>query len=75
MIEFFESIGETLTNIFNFFKSVIDTFKGIGESISGFFTTAASVIEILPAPVQATLYAALALLLAFIVIELLRDFL
>ena len=75
MIDFFNSIGELITNIIDFFKSTIETFKGIGESISGFFEVAGSVIAILPAPIQAIIYAALALLIAFIVIELLRDFL
>ena len=70
MIDFFNSIGELITNIIDFFKSTIETFKGIAESISGFFEVAGSVIAILPAPIQAIIYAALALLIAFIVIEL-----
>ena len=75
MIDFFKSIGELITNIFDFIKSTIETFKGIGESISGFFEVAGSVIAILPAPIQGIIIAALALLIAFIVVELLRDFL
>lgn len=75
MVDFFNSIGETITNIFDFIVSTVETFKATGAAISNFFTSAAAVIGILPAPVQAIIYAALAMLVAFIVIELLRDFL
>lgn len=75
MLDFIDSIGQTITNIINFIVSTVETFKNIGQSVSDFFTMAGSVIVILPAPVQAIIYSALALLLVFIVIELLRDFL
>ncbi len=75
MLDFIDSIGQTITNIINFIVSTVETFKSIGQSVSDFFTMAGSVIAILPAPLQAIIYSALALLLVFIVIELLRDFL
>lgn len=75
MLDFFGSFGDTVTNIFTFIGSVIDTFKGIGNAVKSFFEIAGAVISILPVCVQVIIYAALALLVAFIVIELLRDFL
>lgn len=75
MVDFIQSIGTTFTNIFDFIVGVVDTFKGIGEAVSSFFVSAGALISILPLPVQAIIYSALALLVAFIVIELLRDFL
>ena len=75
MLDFFNSIGEVFTNVFNFIVSTIITFIEMRNMILSFFEAAASVIAILPGPIQAIIYAALALLIAFIVIELLRDFL
>lgn len=75
MIGFFKSIGETITNIINFITSTIETIKEMAAMVQNFFDSAASVIAILPAPIQAIIYSAFALLIAFIVIELLRDFL
>lgn len=75
MFDFFSSIGDVFVNIFNFIKSTIETFIEMRNMILSFFGAAASVIAVLPGPVQAIIYAALALLIAFIVIELLRDFL
>lgn len=75
MLDFIDSIGQTITNVINFIVSTVETFKGIGQSVSDFFNIAGVVIAILPAPVQVIFFSALALLVAFIVIELLRDFL
>lgn len=75
MLNFFNSIGETITNIFNFIVSCVETFITFRNAVLGFFTSAGKVIAILPGPVQAIIIACLALLVAFIVIELLRDFL
>lgn len=75
MLDFFESIGTTITNIFDFIGTTIQSFIAIRDNVAAFFVTAAKVISILPLSVQAIIYAALALLIAFIVIELLRDFL
>lgn len=75
MLDFIDSIGQTITNVFNFIVSTVETFKGIGQSVSEFFTMAGAVIAVLPDSVQAIIFSALALLLAFIVIELTRDYL
>ena len=75
MLDFIDSIGQTITNIINFIVSTVETFKNIGQSVSDFFTVAGSVIAVLPGPVQAIIYTSLTLLLVFIVVELLRDFL
>lgn len=75
MIDFIESVGQTITNIIDFIVNTVETFKAVGQSVSDFFDSAAAVIAILPDPVQVIIYSALGLLLAFIVIELLRDFL
>ena len=75
MFSWMEDIGQVITNIFDFFKNTIATFKAIGSSVSGFFQAAHALISVLPPGVQAIIYAALALLLAFIVIELTRDYL
>lgn len=75
MLDFFKSIGETITNIFNFIVSSVETFIFFCQAVSDFFASAGNVIAIFPGPVQAIIYACLALLVAFIVVELLRDFL
>lgn len=75
MLEFFSSIGETISNIINFIVSCVDTFISFRQSVADFFTSAVKVIGILPPVLQVIIYGCLALLLAFIVIELLRDFL
>ena len=75
MLEFFDSIGKTLENIFNFITSTVETFKSYVKAVSDFFDAAAAVIDVLPDPFPLIIYAALGMLLAFIVIELLRDFL
>lgn len=75
MVDFIKSIGTTITNILDFIVGVVNTFKGIGQAVLDFFTLADAFISILPLGVQAIIIAALVLLAAFIVIELLRDFL
>ena len=75
MLDFLDSIGQTITNVINFIVSTVQTFKAIGQAVSDFFNIAGVVIAVLPTPIQVIIFSALALLIAFIVIELLRDFL
>lgn len=75
MIDFFESIGEVIVNVFNFIVEGVKAFFSFRQMVLDFFVLAANVIMILPGPVQALIYAGLTLLVTFIIIELLRDFL
>lgn len=75
MLEFFESIGNTIENIFNFITSTVETFNSIVKAVSDFFAAAGAVIDVLPDPFPVIIYSALGMLLAFIIVELLRDFL
>ena len=75
MLDAINSFSETITNVFDFISSTVQTFKNIGASVSNFFTSAGAIISVFPDCVQVIIYSALALMVAFIVIELLRDFL
>lgn len=75
MLDFFTKIGEILTNIFEFFQSTIDGVNDFVANIQAWWDTAIVVLSFLPDSLVAFLIAGFLLLLAFIVIELLRDFL
>ena len=75
MFDFFSEIGEMISNIFGFFQSCIDGITGFIESLKGFWGTAMMILSMFPPPVVGIFVAAFALLVAFVVIELLRDFL
>lgn len=75
MVELLQGIVDFFTNIFNFFHSVIDTVTGFIESVSSWWKTMLVIIGMFPPAVVGICVAAFALLLAFVVIEILRDFL
>lgn len=75
MFDFFEKIGELISNIFGFFQSCIDGITGFIDTLKGWWDTALIILSIFPTPVVVIFVAAFALLLAFVIVELLRDFL
>lgn len=75
MLDILQGIADFFTNIFNFFQSVIGTVTGFIESVSEWWDTMLIVINMMPPAVVGICVAAFALLLAFVVIEFLRDFL
>lgn len=75
MLEILQGIADFFTNIFNFFQSVISTVTGFIESVSNWWNVMLIVISMMPPAVVGICVAAFALLIAFVVVEVLRDFL
>lgn len=75
MLDFFAQIGQIIENIFGFFRTVIDAITGYIESVKAWWEILFTILEAFPASVLVIVGAAFTLLVVFIVIELLRDFL
>lgn len=75
MVDFFNSVGDVFVNIFSYISSVVDTFVRGSRAILNFINLFATTVNVLPHPWPSLIWSALGLLLAFIVVEILRDFL
>lgn len=75
MLDFFNEIGSVISNIFGFFQSVISSITGFIDSVKSWWAIFMTVLSVFPTPLLAIVGAAFTLLIVFIVIELLRDFL
>lgn len=75
MLDWFQGIADTITNIFNFFAGIIDAIGSFVENVKAWWENVLIVLDALPGSVVVIAVAAFVLLLVFIVVELLRDFL
>lgn len=75
MLDWFQGIADTITNIFNFFGGIITAIGDFITNIKAWWDNVLIVLDALPDSVVAIAVAAFVLLLVFIVVELLRDFL
>lgn len=75
MLDFFNEIGSVIFNVFGFFQTVISSIIGFIDSVKSWWAIFMTVLSVFPTPLLAIVGAAFTLLIVFIVIELLRDFL
>lgn len=75
MFDALSKIGEIFTTIFEFFQGIIDTVSSFISSVTSWWDSVLVILGALPPAILGICVAAFALLVAFIVIELLRDFL
>lgn len=75
MFDALSKIGEIITAILGFFQGIIDTVSSFISSVSAWWDSVLVILQAMPASILTICIAAFALLVAFIVIELLRDFL
>lgn len=75
MLDILQSIADIFTAILEFFQGIVETISTFIESIKEWWETVLAIISMMPDPIIAICVAAFALLLVFIVIEILRDFL
>lgn len=75
MFDFFAKIGEIISNIFGFFHGIIDGITGFVASLQAWWDAAMTIISLFPPSVVAVVGVGFVLLIGFIVVEILRDFL
>lgn len=75
MLDWFQGIADTVTNIFNFFAGIIESIGKFIDNIKAWWDNVLIVLDALPDSVVVIAVAAFVLLVVFIVIEFLRDFL
>lgn len=75
MFDFFAKIGEIISNIFGFFRGIVEGVTGFVDSLQSWWDAAMTIIFAFPPSVVAVVGVGFALLVGFIIIEFLRDFL
>lgn len=75
MFDFFEKIGTAISNFFGFIQDCIDGVVGFVDALKSWWAAAMSIINALPSSIVAIILVAFGLLVAFIVVELTRDYL
>lgn len=74
-MDFLKDIVDAITSIFDFFSGIIESINDFIEQVNTWWDVFLTVLEAFPPSLVAIVVGGFGLLIAFIVIELLRDFL
>ena len=75
ILDLLKGIVDIITNILDFFQGLIETVTGFVSGIQDWWETMLTLISIMPDSVVGICIAAFLLLVSFVVVEILRDFL
>lgn len=75
MFDALSGVVDIITTILDFFQSLIDIAVGFVQDVQAWWATVLTILGMMPPAILVIVGAGFALLLAFVIIELLRDFL
>ena len=75
MFDALSGVVDIITTILDFFQSLIDIAVGFVQDVQAWWATVMTILGMMPPAILVIVGAGFALLLAFVIIELLRDFL
>lgn len=75
MFDALSGVVDIITTILDFFQSLIDIAVGFVQDVQAWWDTVLTILGMMPPAILVIVGAGFALLLAFVIIELLRDFL